>query len=619
MRNLIIALLIIFILAVIFFAAAFIFLKTVDINKFKSQIITQLETAVGREVGIQDMAFSFSFRKGIVLKVSGLTIANDPGETEKNFLEVEHINIDVDFMVLLRERRILVKNVEVNSPRIVLIRSAAGVLNVQTLGQPSASADPSTDQLSPSAIAAKGEASANKKDFDLGALPAVLVKSIGLHDGKLLYIDRALKPGLSVAISMIDVQVTNFSLKDKFHFSVAAAVLGKQQNTNINGSAQLDLRNLQARLDDTRIAVNLSAVLPEEVLKVSPAMENFKIVRQWHGMLDVTLNQMAAGAKGLMVLSLDGQLKNGGVSVDVLAKPVENFNVIFNANESDFIVRNYALNIGTGKIFGEAKVAGYLKEANFSLAVNLEKVKIEEVHDMSTLPVKGQGNVFGQFKAQSRGLEPQAFLQSLTADGSAEVRGGKFLDLNVLGLVLDKLGVVPPLADVTEKIQANLSEKYRWVLRQKDTNFQKIQFDIKVENQTAHLTRADIQAEGFGIAASGTCDFNQNLHLESAFAMAKDLSMEMGTAVSELELLFDNEGQIYIPFTTYDGPAAQVKMFPDPAYLTKRIVVNRGKEELQKLIDKALGNDETDGQPSSGEEKPAEEKIIGDILDAIFH
>ena len=71
---------------------------------------------------------------------------------------------------------------------------------------------------------------------------------------------------------------------------------------------------------------------------------------------------------------------------------------------------------------------------------------------------------------------------------------------------------------------------------------------------------------------------------------------------------------------------------PDTGYLAKRLIVGSGKEQLLKVLDKALGRDEesqpTEQQPSgqqdpnapsapTGEKRP-EQKIIEDIFDTIF-
>ena len=49
---------------------------------------------------------------------------------------------------------------------------------------------------------------------------------------------------MSIVVSKIDVEVANFSLKDKFHFSVAGAILGNSK-THIEGQA-IGFNKLQA-------------------------------------------------------------------------------------------------------------------------------------------------------------------------------------------------------------------------------------------------------------------------------------------------------------------------------------------------------------------------------------
>ena len=78
-------------------------------------------------------------------------------------------------------------------------------------------------------------------------------------------------------------------------------------------------------------------------------LDSLELVGQWSGLLEADLNQMVAGAQGIMALSLEGQLKEGRASVNVLAKPLENIHAVFSATEADFTIKDYSLNIGTGK------------------------------------------------------------------------------------------------------------------------------------------------------------------------------------------------------------------------------------------------------------------------------
>jgi len=102
----------------------------------------------------------------------------------------------------------------------------------------------------------------------------------------------------------------------------------------------------------------------------------------------------------------------------------------------------------------------------------------------------------------------------------------------------------------------------------------------------------------------------------------------MTAAVGELQYLADING-ILIPLKSYQGPLASLKVMPDLEYISKRVLVSKGKEELNKLLDKVFDKDEgaenfsdqdemDDQQDESTSSQSPERQIIEGVLDAIF-
>jgi len=92
-------------LVVILFLGVFIFLKTLDINRFKGQIAQQISKWIDREVSIKNISFKSSINKGVSLGISGLAISDHPDFSSEAIFYVDsaHLNIDVFSLILKRQ------------------------------------------------------------------------------------------------------------------------------------------------------------------------------------------------------------------------------------------------------------------------------------------------------------------------------------------------------------------------------------------------------------------------------------------------------------------------------------------------------------------------------------
>jgi uncharacterized protein involved in outer membrane biogenesis len=113
-------------------AAAIIVPHFIDINKYHNQIHSQLEKRLGRRVSLSNMGLSLlppSFR------VENAVIAEDPRfNTGSPFATAEKLTISVRFWPLLR-KVVEIKSLELDRPRIELVKDTQGVWNFDTLGQ----------------------------------------------------------------------------------------------------------------------------------------------------------------------------------------------------------------------------------------------------------------------------------------------------------------------------------------------------------------------------------------------------------------------------------------------------------------------------------------------------
>src|SRR5215467_11878132 len=133
-------------------AAVLIVPRVIDSNMYHKQVQAQLEKRLGRKVSLNNLDLSLlppSFR------AENAVISEDPHfNTGNPFATAEKLKVSVRFWPLLRGK-VEIKSLELDRPRIELVKDAQGVWNFSTLGeqrktsapQPAASAQVELDHL----------------------------------------------------------------------------------------------------------------------------------------------------------------------------------------------------------------------------------------------------------------------------------------------------------------------------------------------------------------------------------------------------------------------------------------------------------------------------------------
>jgi len=93
------------VLVILIVVACVIFIKTFDINRFKPQIIAQAKAVLSRDIDFERARLDISLRRGINVKVSNLSIADDRQFQQGDFLKVKKVSISLDVMGYLLQKK----------------------------------------------------------------------------------------------------------------------------------------------------------------------------------------------------------------------------------------------------------------------------------------------------------------------------------------------------------------------------------------------------------------------------------------------------------------------------------------------------------------------------------
>lgn len=222
------------------------------VNRNREAVAKRVQTALGREVAFGEVGISFA--GGLGVRVSDLSVGDDPAFSQEDFLRVETVDVQVALLPALFGR-IEVSRVVLRSPRVTLIQTKRG-LSTDSLGGGGGGGGPPQEGATGS--------------------PALLVSLLNVQDGELRYEDRTAQPPVALSVTRLDVDASEISMSRPVDFELRAALFGADgQNLRVSGrvgplDAPVPRADAELRLDPLALdaALQLKAVrelLPPEL------------------------------------------------------------------------------------------------------------------------------------------------------------------------------------------------------------------------------------------------------------------------------------------------------------------------------------------------------------------
>jgi hypothetical protein len=611
MKALKIAAISLLVLVFLLIAAAAIIVTTVDVNKFKPQIIEQAAKVLARKVDFQHAQLGIGFN-GIGVKISGLNISEDPAFGKGEFLSVKTITVGIDVFGYLFTRRIGVTGIVIDTPSVTIIRAKDGVINAQTIAKP------------PAAGPGGGSVSAVAPAPSPVDIPVLFISSLRGQNGTVRYIDHSFEPPVTFEVENVAFLVSGLSLTDAFPFSVQATVLGEQQNIKLEGKCQIELKTLAVRVFDIKASADLARFVLKKIPGAVPMVPATALPRELKGSLDVSVPSLVADAKGLGSLNAGAVLSGGLAAFPQMAVPVKDIAVESTVTEKDFLLNSFSAAIGKGSVKGSGWVKNYLTGQDFSFEINAEKLNIADLVSPDQ-PVKAEGTLAAQGKIKGHGFVPEALRTNMVGDATVNISGATMKGVNVLRIILDKLAEIPVLGGSVEYF---LPDQYKQNLQQKDTSFSDFQVPVTIVNGGFFIKDTTIPSELFTFKCKGAVQLNGSYAVEGAFLFSQAMSADLVARLKLLRYLLNEDQMISIPLKVDGTAGEQLKFNVDKAYIVQKLFESN-QQQIMKGLGKLLGQ-QPDGQPASqgqeqqgqqaspqGDQQPVEQ-AVGKLLKGIF-
>ena len=353
------------------------------------------------------------------------------------------------------------------------------------------------------------------------------------------------------------------------------------------------------------------------------SMNAFKdnLPQEMKGQLKVVVDQLTAGPAGPLSLKGEGALTDGFLRIKALVAPLETLEAKFTVSELAIMLADGSFSLGKGKVEFSGDIKDYLGRQDFQARIKTNGVDLSQCIYQSKNPVKAKGLVFAEFQLQGQGFDSNALFSKLNGNGSLEIKDGRLTDINILKMVLAKLSFIPHLA---ETLEANLPERFKEKLQQKDTIVTAFKATAGINDGKVSLQPMNMEADGFLFQADGAVGFDQSYAFDGSFIIPEDLATRMVAVVPQMAYLKDETEQIRFPLRI-SGKGASVSFMPDIKQIGATVFENKGRQELEKVLDKVFKNRDTSAQVNTppavtGEEdkKKDKQQLIRDIIGTIL-
>jgi len=625
LKIVLIAFVFLFLLGILLIAGGtFYFVKNFDPNTLKPQIIENLENVLGRDVALKDIALNFSLKDGVDLSLKGFEISDDPKFSDQSFFSVEEVRLGVGILPFLQKRQILVSEVSLEKPQLHVVRDIQGFLNILSFDFLKEKKVASGEE--PVSLKQESTSSIQMPSSALAALSALLIHDFDVRNASASFTDQTGQVGAGAKVNNLSLSISDFSLVKPFSFSGRAAIFGDKENFSLSGKVKIDLANLLLYLRDVSVDFDLSKLSAKEFEQISTALEVAGIIDPLKGKLNANIRVAEIGEKGISDLTMDASIKDAKVFVKKLKVPLENINAALEVKDGNVRVDKAGLSLGEGKVSFEGTISDYAQAQDYNFKLNINKIDIAKVINQKGQDVTLEGLVSADAQINGKGLVSLVSLRPQGGTNQLTIKEGRLTDINVLKIVLSKIDAIPGLA---EKLESSLPQKYKEKLQDKDTPLNDALVQMHIQDGNIYIDKSKVESDAFLLEGQGVFDFDLNCKMQARLFVPKDLSNAMVETVEELNFLVDDNGQIMVPVNIGGQIPDGLWYMPDLSYIGQQFLKKQGRQELQKLLKKALGNDDeeesqADGQGSQApnEEKKKEvgpeEQLITDLLDKIL-
>lgn len=534
--------------------------------------------AAGRTITFERAEAGFS--SGLVVRLGGLRIAEDPRFGETDFLALEEAVVGVKIMPAL-EGRVEVSGIRLDGPEIRVIQNRHG-FNFASLGASEAAEAPAEPPVDPSSTPL-----------------AVAIAALEISGGTVVYEDRTARDGLRLVIDEFESTGTELTLDGPVDIDFAGRVRSTKGadaglSTRIAGALELE------GLDPPRGRVRLKSPV------LHPAIFGFRFEegevpeRFDDFTADIRIPADAASA-GYPIAARSSAARLAGFDLDDLTVDVvyrgTRKGTAFRLDEILFGLAGGRVDVRGDVLFGSSG------RSPFELKTQLDGLDSGELGRILVgLPAGAlSGAVGGDVELVGDSLDWESLKRSLAGSLKLDVGAGALERVNLLDSVVGKLTADPGIGRLTADSIRDLVPQQ---LSGNRTPFDGIDLALEISGGAIQAKDLRIAAGAFVLDAVGSVGLDGVVAADGTLRFSEELSARILARADKLAPLLGDGDQVALPLR-FGGTAGAPEVLPDLAVIAGRAqstLQDRVTEEVtSRITDQLFGRRNREASPAPSE------------------
>jgi hypothetical protein len=591
------------------------------VQGFRPQIEQQLSVALGSKVELGEI--SASLFPTCHLSVHEVKVLAPDGKSAS--MSLGSLTASVALRPLL-SKKLDISNLEIQRPRITLIKDASGT-SIQGLNMSPSSTKPAQPSQSSEL---SGQSSSSPTQLDIA------VSRISVSDGELTIDDRVASKRTSVkdidlmaGVEIQGKQINVPSLKLSFapsplpqlNFTGArisyAQESGKLSIGSIDASSDVGAIHAEGTLDTKTQSGTLSVSSKGIDLRkaagllknAAPTLASMNITGTIATSLAVTLAGGQPSLKGPVTLkeinldlpgpqkvrSLSGDINLQGSLTD-LSVSTSTIKLSFQdaplrvATSARLTASNVTVqSLTVSGLGGETRLPATIQlnpPKAFSAQPSISSVSIEELlkvtkPDLSRSIAGTIVSAKGNFSGSTMG----EVARSVHGAGDLLIKNAVLKGVNVPNLILSKVSNIPLLEGT---LRSNIAPEHQKYFNDPDTKVAEFTSEYSLGGGVINLKSLRATSEAFVLQSSGTMSMDGELNLSSNFILSTEISTSLAKRSKTVENMLTKDKRLEIP-VVIKGKSPALVVLPDISKLLQGAGGRALEQQAGKLLEKALG------------------------------
>ncbi|MEE8165451.1 MAG: AsmA-like C-terminal region-containing protein, partial [Myxococcota bacterium] len=503
-----------------------------------------------------------AFSQGLVIRLDGLRVGEDPRFGESDFLALDSAVVGVEFWPAL-SRRIEVSGVRLEGPTIRLIQTAEG-FNFSSLG-----------------AAERGSDSAPDSSQESQPL-ALAIAAFEIRAGTIVFEDQSTDPGLSLTIEDFETSGTDLSLDGPVAITFSGLLRSTQGDSRIASlfEGQLEIEDLDSGAGRLRLrSPSFHPLLLGLQFEDADRIERLDAVD-----LEIGLpgNSVASSYR----ISLDSSAGH------LAGFDFEELHVKLGYGESKLELERLTIGLAGGKVevsgdmtFGEAG------RSPFDLETRLRDLDLGELVAILLERPRGlvSGRIDGDVSLSGDSLEWETLKRSLAGKVRLEVGQGALENTNLLSSLVNRLVADPGLGALAAQ---SIRDVAPTALQGDRTTFDSVILALDVAQGAIRADALELETDDFTIRAAGTLRLDGAVSGKGTIRFSEDLSRKILAKAGQLAPLLGEGDVVELPLRL-GGSASSPSLRPDLNALAANARASATQEvtarAAQKLTDAIFG------------------------------